>query len=219
MSNTKHHHTTLECKLQVAIARVLHVINSVISLSACVFRLCKQVRVKCAYGKFSINASSTTTLDELDFSSLSYCLLSTAALKCKNPYGERFSETVFLGPPTAVARVLNGLQYWSYIPNKKDECSVTVYDGADGDCLALAMLEERRDGSHSSDSSSDVSVYARDGSGGGDVQCYAPNVTWTVDVGDYPYRHWCQSAIGICFTLQVHTRLKASRTIDVSSAQ
>lgn len=167
--------------------------------------------MKCAYGKFSINASTTTTLDELDFSSDGYCLIGQE-LTCKNAYGEGFSETVFLGPPSAVARALNGLQYWSNSKNYKDECSVTVYDGAGGDCMTLAMLEERRDGKHTSDDSGDVSIYTLDGRGG--AHCYATNVSWTVDVGDFPYRHWCQATIGICLTIQVRSaHSKASTAV------
>jgi len=156
----------------------------------------------CTSGKFSINSSLPTTIDELDFDSPEYCGIGQE-LPCKNAYGDRFSETVFLGPPSVVAQALKGLQYWSNSKNYEDHCSVVVYDGAGNDCMALSMLEERRDGGHSSDSSGALSVYTRGGSGSGSVQCYASNVTWTVAVGDFPYRDWCQSAIGICFSLRV----------------
>ena len=119
-----------------------------------------------------------------------------------NAYGDRFSETIFLGPSSVVAQALNGLQYWSNSKNYEDHCSIVVYDGAGEDCMALSMLEDRRDGTHSSDSSGSSSVYTRDGSGAGGIQCYASNVTWTVAVGDFPYRHWCQSSIGVCFSLR-----------------
>jgi hypothetical protein len=59
---------------------------------------------------------------------------------------------------------------------------VTVYDGADGDCLPLKALQERRNGKHTSDDSGDISVYTLDGSGRGDMQCYTSISNFTVSV-------------------------------------
>lgn len=101
-------------------------------------------------------------------------------LLCKNAYGNGYKDIVFNGVPSAVNLALDGLTYISSQSNVDDQCSVTVYDGAGGDCLPLEALQERRDGSHSSDDSGDVSVYTLDGRGR--AQCYASTSNFTVSL-------------------------------------
>jgi hypothetical protein len=165
-------------------------------------------RIACTHGKVSINPSNATK--RLDFTSFEYCESFLQSLSCLNPHGDGYSETVFLGQPEDVAVALSDLTYVCTTPLVTDTCTVTVYDGAGGECMPLTLLQERRDGSHTQDGSGAASSYASReavaaavasgssnpaeggtsaGSSSGSSedwqQCYTSEVAFTVVVQDY----------------------------------
>jgi hypothetical protein len=81
---------------------------------------------------------NTEFLNLVDFNSATYCSSSEHWVCDGDGYNEE--EMVFLGTPRNISRVLNGLQYLSLTPHHTDWVNITLYDGAEGECLPEASL-------------------------------------------------------------------------------
>jgi len=98
---------------------------------------------------------------------------------------------------------LDGLTYISGESDVIDHCSVTVYDGAGGDCLPLSALRERRNGRHTTDKSGDASIYTLDGSGSGGAQCYIDTSNFTVSITYKAPSNTLLVSLCLCFTVPI----------------
>ena len=72
-------------------------------------------------------------IDDLDFTSAEFCRAQTR-WQCKGS-GYYEDEMGFLGTPTQVSLALNGLQYQISHANVVDSVTLSIYDGAGGECL------------------------------------------------------------------------------------
>jgi len=147
-----------------------------------------KVRIACEHGKVTINPAD---VDSLDFTSSAYCEHPTQNPSCKNPFGNGYAETVFLGTPSAVTTALDGFSYVCATSHVTDTCVVQVFDGAGGSCMPAALLNARRSGAKTTDATGAASSYlspaaiAGGATGTAGAQCYASVFNFTVAVGDF----------------------------------
>jgi len=117
-----------------------------------------------------------------------------------NPKGAR--EVVFVGVLSKIMEIIPNIFYRVTDANFKETCSLSIYDGAGGNCVPLSSLTGRRDGSHTKDQSGETSSYAFPSafynSGGrveeevvdvpdGEVWCFKTKLKTDINVLDYSY--------------------------------
>ena len=176
------------------------------------------MRVSCSHGKVWIhtNESSLHEPEYLDFTSAEYCGSGTSSLPCKNPYGNGYSEFVFVAVPSRAAKALSALQYASWVPRIVDTCVIEVYDGAGDLYMPLAKLNSRRDGSHVSDKSGATSSYLRpvdlQNGAKGNLQCYVSSTSFSVRVNGYQTRNGMDFSETCTATICLKIRLEVDWT-------